>query len=63
MAHEKSCTSAKMGEREVRIIVMPISSLIVPNRWNTTDIVMGSTDPLPFVPFPFVMNYTPLALT
>jgi N-methylhydantoinase B/oxoprolinase/acetone carboxylase alpha subunit len=43
MAHEKSCTSAKMGEREVRIIVMPISLLIVPRRWKTMDMVMGST--------------------
>ena len=32
MAQEKSCTSAKMGEMEVLIIVIPISWLIVSRR-------------------------------
>jgi parvulin-like peptidyl-prolyl isomerase len=32
MAQEKSCTSAKIGEMEVLIIVIPISWLIVSRR-------------------------------
>ena len=32
MAQEKSCTSAKMGEMEVLIMVMPISALMVSRR-------------------------------
>ena len=45
MAQEKSCTSAKMGEMEVLIMVMPISRLMVSRRLYTTAKVIGSRAP------------------
>src|SRR5574337_1854615 len=43
MAQEKSWTSANICDREVRIMVMPISRLMGFSRWKMTEKVIGST--------------------